>query len=103
MEATSISLPIVENTLRQMDMLRVDRERGQVLVVDREGVERRLAKLNKPGPRVEAGRIHWAPLPCAPKDKWRIANIRAAVAAAPVEEGGGGGAGAGGGGERKGR
>jgi hypothetical protein len=88
--ATSISLAIIENTLRQMDMIRTDRDRGAVLVLDRPAAEKRLAKLTKPGPRVDPARIHWAPLPCAPKDKWKISNImadcaaKAAAAAAPA-------------------
>ena len=83
--ATSISLNNIENVLRQMDMLRSERELGPVLVVNREAAERRLAKLNKPGPRVDPARIHWAPLPCLPKDKWRIQNIIAAEGAKQAE------------------
>ena len=80
MRQTSISLHNIENVLRLLDVLRIERDRGAVLVVQRDAAERKLAKLNKPGPRVDPARIHWAPLPMQPKDKWKIANIIAAAA-----------------------
>jgi histone acetyltransferase MYST1 len=98
---TSISLNIIENVLRQLDMLRLTSGEGggeaagsYVIVVDKAKAAAKLAKLTKPGPRVDPQRIHWAPLPPVPKDKWKIPAIKmSCVQHISAQQTGGGGRG----------
>ena len=83
MKETSISLNIIEQVLRQQDMLRLVGG-AHVLVVDRARAEAKLAKLTKPGPRVAATRVHWAPLRLLLKDKWTICSKSAAAKEASI-------------------
>ena len=84
MKETSISLNIIEQVLNQQDMLRVTGG-THVLVIDRAKAEAKLKKLTKPGPRVTAPLIHWAPLRLTLKDKWTISSKAAAAKEASIQ------------------
>jgi hypothetical protein len=83
MKETSISLSIIEQTLRTQDILRMVNG-THVMVVDRAKAEAKLAKLTKPGPRVTPTLIHWAPLRLTLKDKWTISSKSAAAKEASI-------------------
>jgi len=83
MKETSISLNIIEQALRQQDMLRMAGG-THVLVVDKARAEAKLKKLTKPGPRVSPQDIHWAPLRLTLKDKWTISSMAAAAMEASI-------------------
>jgi hypothetical protein len=75
---------IIEQVLNQQDMLRVTGG-THVLVIDRAKAEAKLKKLTKPGPRVTAPLIHWAPLRLTLKDKWTISSKAAAAKEASIQ------------------
>jgi hypothetical protein len=83
MKQTSISLSYIETVLRQQDMLRLIGG-AHVLVVDKARARAKLAKLNKPGPRVEPRLIHWVPMRVTHKDKWTISSKSAAAKEASI-------------------
>lgn len=64
------------STLQHLGILRYTA--GQhVIVTTQEMIEKEYQRLNsKPGPTVEASRIHWVPFePTVKKDEWLLKNI----------------------------
>ena len=89
---TFISLNIVENVLRQQDMLRLLPGGVHCIVLDKARAEEKLAALTKPGPRVDPSRIRWVPLRLTVKDRWTIAAKVAVAKEASLATAEGGGA-----------
>lgn len=78
-QATSIKPEQVVSTLQYLGFLRFI-DSTYVIVAQPDTVEREYARLNsKPGPVVDASRIHWSPFrdPAVKKDKWTLSAILA--------------------------
>jgi histone acetyltransferase MYST1 len=85
-ERTSIKPEDVISTLQQLGLLRKSTE-GHLLVAPFETVDKEWTRLNsKPGPVIDAARIHWAPYPVVlhkkdQKDIWTMAAQKAGLTA----------------------
>ena len=81
-QETSIRADDIISTLQHLGMIRYVNG-AHVIVVEREWAEKKLAALNKPGPRVTRTKIHWAPLRIIPppvdgkkkRDRWLLSSI----------------------------
>lgn len=81
-QETSIRSEDIISTLQHLGLIKYVNG-THVIVVEREWAERKLAALNKPGPRVTRSKIHWAPLRLLPltadgkkkRDRWLLSSI----------------------------
>jgi hypothetical protein len=78
-QETSIRSEDIISTLQHLGMLR-QTNGASVIALDVDWARKKLAQLNRVGPRVDRTRIHWAPALIAPQaggkvDKWLLSSI----------------------------